>query len=194
MLSDDGSIEPSWAHTKRSVWKAWWGNFGRGRYRAPIEKQIALLNRVALPIILFQCLLWPWSQTTAKRVDALQSHLIARMLRLPPLEGEDSKAYNRRRARAGSRLTSEHGAWSGSWSRRLASWIEHLHRHPACWITRLLRTRDHTWLGVRRAVFAGKTRTRVIRQYVQRRYADGLIDWEKFLPSTGLVIPRLGSE
>ena len=83
ILSDDGSTEASWTHMKQGAWEVWWVNLGRGRCRTGIEKAIALLNRVALPILLLQCLLWPWSRSHASRVDAFQAQLVARLVKLP---------------------------------------------------------------------------------------------------------------
>ena len=194
-LSDDGSIEPSWAHAKRGVWKAWWGNLGKGLFRAAIEKQVALLNRVALPVILFHCLLWPWSQTTARRIDALQSHLIARLLRLPERDDEPRHTYWQRRSRAAGDLARRLGTWSDNWSNRVRGWLDHLQRHQTCWVARLLQTRDSTWLQERRTAHltrahtatAGRTHTRVIQQRVQRRYETGLIEWRRTARNEGGV-------
>ena len=142
---------------------------------------------MTLPVVLFQCLLWPWSKTTTGRIDSLQAHLIARLLRLPGRDGEPRHIYFQRRNRAAGDFARRHGTWSRSWGTKIKAWVEHLDRHLECWVSRLLLTRNCSWLEGRRSLYAsgahtataGRTRTRVIQQRVHLRYEAGLKEWHK---------------
>ena len=62
-VSHDRSMEASYIHTKRKVWKAWWGDLSNGKFTTSLNKKVKLLNRKAAPIIIFQSMLWPWSKS-----------------------------------------------------------------------------------------------------------------------------------
>ena len=180
IVSDDASHEHSWQHSKAGVWKALWGNLAKGKHS--MKRKIILLNRVALPVILFQFMIWTWSMQLAKRIDALQAHLVARMLDLVPREGESRLTYLQRRNRQGFAYAKDIGRWSYAWSRRLEAWSEHLQRHPQCWISRILATQNASWLQSQRDRWATptnaqRTHTRVARARVHRRYEAGLTEW-----------------
>ena len=117
---------------------------------------------------------------------------------MPGLDNESHESYQRRRRRASGELVRLHGTWSNTWSQRLEKWVENLSRHPTCWVTRLLKTRDTAWISIRRSLFAiegqpRRTYTRAICQYVHKRYEEGLLDWEKSSTSNAIQIPRLGA-
>ena len=143
-----------------------------------------------MPVILFQCLLWPWSTTTTRRIDALQSHFVTRLLKIPGRDGEDRSTYWQRRSRAAGELARTNCTRSDKWSHRLATWLEHLNRYPTSWVARMLRTRDSTWLLQHRTMHpsaaysdtAGRTRTRVLHQRVQLRYEAGITELRKAHP------------
>ena len=187
IIADDGSIEPSWEHAKRSVWRAWWVNLGSGKFKASIDRQIALLNRIAAPVLMFQAMIRPWSRSTERSIDSLQAFLVSRLRRLPGRDDEMRQTYWQRRNRASGDLARRLGTWSQIRSRRVVKWQQHLIRHPDCWVFRLLLTRGRQWPQQRRTehlarthtLTSGRTRTRAIRQRVQCRYEQGMFEWHQ---------------
>ena len=171
--------------TKTSVWKAWWGNLAKGKFQGRLQDKVRLLARAALPIVLFQALLWTWSLTAEKKLDTLQTNLVAKATNAFYFEGEPREVFFRRRTRLANQAIGEAARWSNAWRRRFNNWAQHLQRHPQCWVAKLLHTRDLTWLQHRRAqwtstvgwsIFAGRTDTRASPGAPSRRYQQGLED------------------
>ena len=65
--------------------------------------------------------------------------MVASMLRLPRLAGEEADSYVRRRGRTARRHCLIQGAWSAHWFARAVAWDDHLARaHDAnSWSVRL---------------------------------------------------------
>jgi len=193
MISNDGSIEPGWDRAKSSIWKGWWGNLSKKQFRGAVDQKVMLLTRTASGIVSYHCLLWPWSASTAKRIDNFQAYLVTKCLDTEPTPNESNRVYWQRRTLIASNACRRKGLWSKLWSKRLASWSQHLQRHQECWITRLLKTRNLNWLAQRRRQFAhlnskwnefrGRTDTRMAAEKVQKRWQQGWKDWRTEHPN-----------
>ena len=190
-IQANGSIRSCWSRARTSMWKAFWANPGaQNANDLPSAARLALLGRAVLPQLDFRCSRWPPQRQIACEVDQLQQKMVASLLRLPRLDGEEAPEYVRRRGRVARRITSANGPWSCKWFRRAVLWDEHLARpqNHHSWPARLREFRGKQWLIDRRAslapaasshnsshsVLAGRTCTRSFRGKVNTRWHDGI--------------------
>ena len=143
------------------------------------------MERVVQPQLAFRCSRWPPQRQIAMEVDKQQQKMVATMLRLPRLEGEEPENYIRRRGRLARGHCQRMGFWSAKWFARAIAWDQHLARaHDNTWAARLRDFRGKEWLMQRRRAFApnasttslqaGRTGTRAIHGKVQMRWHDGI--------------------
>ena len=191
MLQSTGSIRACWSRSRASMWRAFWANPGAEVAKhVSIDRKLQLLTRAVQPQLAFRCSRWPPQRQIAAEVDKLQQKMMASMLRLPRLEGEEPDRYVRRRGRLARGHCQQHGLWSAHWFARAIAWDEHLARprNNHTWSARLRDFRGKVWLMQRRASFspsgasivgsasllAGRTGTRAVHGKVQMRWHDGI--------------------
>ena len=172
------------------MWKAFWANPGsEAAKHISIPRKLQLLTCAVQPQLAFRCSRWPPQQQIAAEVDTLQQKMIASMLRLPRVEGEEPEHYVRRRGRIARGHCQKQGFWSAQWFARAIAWDDHLARaHNAnIWSAAMRDFRGKAWLMEQRAAFApagssalqaGRTGTRAIHGKVQMRWHDG-VDYAK---------------
>ena len=130
----------------------------------------------------------PPNQRAPHPID--QQKMIASIVRLPQVPGEEAKDYVRRRGREARKTRAEQGMWSKHWFGRAVSWDDHLARprNFNSWPAQLRDYRGKEWLMERRASFAasassrgstasilaGRTGTRSARGKVHVRWHDGI--------------------
>jgi hypothetical protein len=171
------------------MWKAFWANPGsEAANHVDVPRKLQLLSRAVRPQLSFRCSRWPPQRQVASDIDRLQQKMVASMLRLPRLEGEEPDAYVRRRGRLARRHCQQQGTWSAHWFSRATSWDQHLSRprNKCTWSAMLRGFRGKEWLMQQRSsfapsgglaqasLFAGRTGTRAIHGKVQMRWHDGI--------------------
>ncbi len=99
----NAGIRAWFTSTKRSLWKAFWGNAGHPVPRgATLKVKRRLLERSCKPVLSYRCSRWPPQPTIARELDRVQSKMAASLLRVQRLPGEDAAIYCRRRNRFGT--------------------------------------------------------------------------------------------
>ena len=186
------------------MWKAFWGNPGSNAAKdLPRHSRLALLTRATFPQLSFRCSRWPPQSQIASEVDQVQQKMVASLMRLPPLRGEEAPDYVRRRGRLARKVCADCGIWSHHWFTRSIRWDEHLSR-PAnahSWASQLREYRGKQWLMDRRASFAtafrsnvsvhaGRTGTRAFRGIVHTRWHDGVDYGRTIVPVSRTSTPR----
>ena len=173
------------------MWKAYWANPGaQVAKHVSMPRKLQLMTRAVQPQFAYRCSRWPPQRQIAAEIDTLQQKMMASMLGLPRLEGEDPAVYVRRRGRAARSHCQQQGFWSARWFARSVAWDEHLARpqNINTWSARLRDFRGQVWLMQRRAscaptmssrarsvsLLAGRTNTRAIHGKVQMRWHDGI--------------------
>ena len=155
-----------------------------------------MLTRATVPLLSFRCSRWPPQRQIASEVDQVQQKMVASLMRLPPLPGEEAADYVRRRGRAARKVCTDCGTWSHHWFARSVRWDQHLGR-PAnfhSWPSQLREYKGKQWLMERRASFAsalrsnvsvhaGRTGTRACRGIVHTRWHDGIDYGQSVFPS-----------
>ena len=190
-IQSNGSIRACWARARNSMWKAFWANPGANAARGLGQSsKLALLQRVVRPQLSFRCSRWPPQRQIASEVDRLQQKMVASVVRLPRVAGEEAADYVRRRGRLARKSCAEQGIWSQHWFSRAVHWDDHLCRplNFATWPAQLREHRGKQWLMDCRAslaparsssssevsVLAGRTGTRTFSGKVHTRWHDGV--------------------
>ena len=201
-VQSSGSIRACWSKARSSMWKAFWANPGAAAAgHLPRNEELTLMSRAVLPQLSFRCCRWPPQRQIGCELDHLQQKMIASLVRIPRVPGEEAAAYVRRRGRAARTICTEHGIWSDHWFGRALAWDEHLARprNFASWPAQLWEYRGRQWLIDQRAsfapsvasrcstasVFAGRTGTPGL--FVAKSMPDGMTVLTLHLPCTKLV-------
>ena len=109
-IQSNGSIRACWTRARTSMWKSFWANPGsKATLDLSCDARLTLLGRAVLPQLSFRCSRWPPKRQIACEVDQVQQKMIASLLRLPRLTGEDAPDYVRRRGRLARRVRSDTG-------------------------------------------------------------------------------------
>ena len=185
ILSADGRIEPCLSATIASMWRSFYGNFGRSMNSAPLEMKLNLLDRTVRPIASYRMSRWPFQVHAAKRIDRTQTKMIRTLMREKVQAGDDPAAFVLRRNRAAAGVARRRGLWSAVWKRRVIEWNDHLgrERNRNSWAAKTLIFHGSEWLQERRrmhatgsssSLLAGRTCTRATRGIVHRRWHDGV--------------------
>jgi len=184
-LSDDGSIQPCLTATLASMWRSFYGNFGKNMRHAPLEHKLRLLNRAVLPIATYRMSRWPYQVQAAKQVDKTQTKMIGSLLGMKVQPGDDPATFAMRRNRAAKNIAAQRGKWSSIWRKQVANWSSHLNRprNHRSWASQTLHYHGKHWLQEQRvthsvgqwgSMFAGRTCTRAMPGIVHRRWHDGV--------------------
>ena len=186
MVGSDGSCECDFADAIASMWKGFWGNFGnQALARGHVETKLRLLDRAVKSRFSHRCAFWPWTPARAKRLDKVQTKMIAKFVQVVPDPGESTREYHKRRALKAAAVARVAGRWSKTWAVHIKKWDDHLSRHPNSWGARLLKFRGSAWLAARRVQQpgagahtsrAGRTATRAVRGPVHIRWETGRDD------------------
>ena len=170
---------------------AFWANPGsKGARHLTYASNLTLMSRAVLPQLSFRCSRWPPQRQVKIELDQLQQKMVASIVRLPQIPGEEAKNYVRRRGRAARKTCAEQGMWSRHWFGRAVRWDEHLARprNFNSWSAQLRDYRGKEWLMDRRAsfapsvasrgssvsIYAGRIGTRSVRGKVHVRWHDGI--------------------
>ena len=184
-MSADGRVEPCLSATIASMWRSFFGNFGRSMNSAPLEKKLSLLDRAVLPIASYRMSRWPFQVHAAKRIDRTQSKMIRILMRERFQPGDDPATFVLRRNRAAAGVARRRGLWSSVWRKRVIDWNDHLGRelNKNSWAAKTLTFHGKEWLqemrrihssGASSSLVAGRTGTRANRGIVRRRWHDGV--------------------
>ena len=185
ILAYDGQIEPCLSATIASMWRSFYGNFGKTLKDAPISSKLGLLGRAVLPIATHRMSRWPYQLHAAKRIDRTQTKMIRALMREQFQPGDDFASFAARRNRVAAGVARRRGQWSSVWRKRVVDWDAHLQRerNQNSWAAKALKYHGKVWLqeqrrihavGEHSSVHAGRTRTRASRGIVHRRWHDGV--------------------
>ena len=139
---------------------------------------------------------WPFQKSLAVEMDAMQTHMVSILSRIPKHDSEDWVGWIRRSRRLARNVCARIGFWSEAWARRTISWHEHVMRHPGI-LKDLLLWHNSDWLQAMRAHFvaqngseytrnsflAGRTGTRADGGRPQPRWDEGITLARAFLNS-----------
>ena len=111
-------------------------------------------SKTSLPLPAVLCTSGRWFQVVEVafslfiRGQAVQNHMLARLLQTNRLPGEDTDCYFRRRRVICRRLSAKMGRWSDSWARAVCTWVGHVQRghDPGAWTTVLYDWHASEWL------------------------------------------------
>jgi len=184
-LADDGRIEPCLTATIASMWRSFYGNFGKTMRSAPLSDKLKLLNRAVLPIASYRMSRWPYQTNAAKRLDRTQTKMIRTLMRHQFEPGDDPATFAARRNRMAASVARRCGQWSQVWRKRVLDWSAHLNRerNHTSWAAKTLHYHGKHWLqeqrrihatGASGSILAGRTCTRAGRGIVHRRWHDGV--------------------
>ena len=146
-IQDDGSTERCFDATIRALWRSFFANAGcRDAKKMPRQLKAKLLASATRPILSFRVSRWPFQVSKAQQLDRIQRRMLAIMLNLQPLPGQDAIAFKRWRAREAGRLQREVGPWSRLWASNVQSWSEHSARpRKSCtWAAQTMKLRTPT--------------------------------------------------
>ena len=127
-LGNDGRIAPCVSSTLASMWRCFFGNFGKSMCTAPLDMKLAQLKRCVLPIASYRMPRWPYQVHSAKRLDRTQAKMTRILIGTRVYEGEDPATFLRRRNRLAAVTARQQGKWSQVWARRVVDWSSHLQR------------------------------------------------------------------
>ena len=87
-----------------------------------IKEKLQLLTRTVLSLVLFKMSRWPFQQTVAESLDALQCKMISYMRKCPRFVSESIEQYCNRRSREARGVAARCGYWSKIWAKRVTLW------------------------------------------------------------------------
>ena len=172
LIRNDGRQADDVAAGKRGAWAAFYGNPGRLRKdrAASLKLRLRLLDRCCTAAWAWRASAWAPTRMLALTLNATQRRMVASLLSMAPLPGEDIAQFVRRRGRAAGVLCRARGLWSELHIKRAGAWRDHLARAAregrTGWAARMLATGQTQWLRERRAeanspgLLAGATGTR----------------------------------
>ena len=134
------------------MWGAFWANSGHASAKdLPLNSKLALMNRVCTPMLLHRCSRWPPQPTIAAELDRVQMKMVAVLLRVRRLEGEQPEVFCRRRNVLAKQACSGFSKWSQLWFQRAKAWDEHVIRahNPYSWPSLLRLFHEADWLNER---------------------------------------------
>ena len=109
-LEGNAGIRACFTNTKRSMWKAFWGNCGhRVMRQAPVSMKCKLLDRACRSILSYRCSRWPPQPRIAQELDRVQSKMVAAIQRIPRASEETAAEYVTRRNKTAARKCKELG-------------------------------------------------------------------------------------
>ena len=179
ILQDNGATKLCWHNTRRSMWRAFFGNY---RKSLRPKSSLQLLQRAVIPCLDFRNTRWPAHADLSLKMDTVQRKMIAIILRPQMRAGETPEFFVRRRNRLAAAEARSMGTWSHRHCKRVLSWRDHLLR-PAnshSWAAILLNFHGFEWLLQKRSenqggLLAGRTGTRAASGNVFTRWHDGLV-------------------
>ena len=175
-IQNDGGTDSCFEATIRSLWRSFFSNAGKmGAKGLPIKSKMKLLDRATQPILSFRLTRWPFLKSRALQLDRIQRQMLAFMLRLHPLTGQDATDFKRWRARETGKPQREAGKWSVLWAASVINWNEHLHRarNSDTWAAQLMCLRSPEELRRRRAEF-GRPNTRLRSGWIHARWFESV--------------------
>ena len=120
----------------------------------------------------------PFQTTYAAKLDGVQDHMLARLLQVRRLPGEDVDRYYCRRRQLCRQLAAQTGKWSTEWAQASCLWGSHVQRghDPGSWSTPIYQWHGRDWLQAQRlrASRAGRLGTRSISGRPAVRWFEGL--------------------
>ena len=79
-LTDSGAIEADFLNTTKKMWGAYYGNVRCGLQQAPVKAQLRFLSTCVRPIAGFRWSRWPFHESSAARLDRVQTNMIGHLL------------------------------------------------------------------------------------------------------------------
>ena len=180
IISANGSIEADFEQAKASMWAAFWINFRPSLRNATKDAKLRFLRSCIASIGRFKWSRWPFQPTYAKRLDQIQTHMIALLFPCQPKDLEEKDSYFQRRSLLAGRLASSCGRWSAAWANAVCRWHDHCVRahDTRNWCSFVYLHRGADWLAAQRLQNSrqgerNRTNTRSYRGKVTRRYFEG---------------------
>ena len=178
----NGSIEVDFEKAKVSMWATFWRNFRPSLRWASKAVKLRFPQASVSSIARFKWSRWPWQPTYAKRLDQIQTHMIAMLFPsdMKPFETKD--AFFTRRALLAGRIATECGRWSKCWAISVKRWHDHwvrAHDRGSWWSFIYIHRYSEWLLGRalnRRKGEHNRTNARAIRAKATRRYFEGHAD------------------
>ena len=143
-----------------------------------MDVKCRLLLKACRPVLSYRCSRWPPQKAVLKDLSALQAKMMAVMLRVRRIAGEDPVLYCRRRNRAAADKCRSVGLWTHHWCSQVLRWEAHLLRGhgPTSWPVMLRHFNDEQWLETCRCLTSlPGTRTRVSSGRPAVRWHEGVL-------------------
>ena len=90
------------------------------------ETKLLLFMRAVYSTVNWKFSRWPYQKSVADELDAMQSHMVSILLRIPRSGSEDWVMWARRSRRLARSLIVRIGSWSEAWAQRTISLHEHV--------------------------------------------------------------------
>ena len=174
-ISNNGSIAADFHSTTTAMWNALYANLHAGLSTAPLSAKVRFLESCVRSSGSYHWSRWPFQPTYAKRIDSLQTHMIAVLENHQPRDHEDTDDFFRRRSLSAGRVAARVGRWSHRWANSIVSWSQHLIRQHDlhAFSSRIYKYRGSAWLELQRQSFNYfRTGTRVTHEKVCARWQD----------------------
>ena len=186
-LTATGSIHCCVDTTIKQLWACFWKNIGgKDLAQIPIKYKLLLMQRSLEPLLRYKMARWPFQDTVAKRLDALQRRMIGIALHIAKRTDETPEDYVRRRGRAAGAYQTSSTAWSVLWAKLVLSWRDHIlrPRNKESWAAKLTDVKAPEELAWRRACFSSRPATRTQSGWCCRRWWEGVQYAQIYLNST----------
>ena len=165
------------------MWAVFWANYRPSLKAASKKSKLHFLQSSVAAIARFKWSRWPWQPTYARRLDQVQTQMVALLLPCVQAPSEDPDAFFRCRSLLSGRLASTTGRWSIAWAKAVCRWHDHClrARDERNWNAFIYKYRCEEWLTQRRVQNsrrgeAARTNTRASHGKVTRRYFEGYSD------------------
>ena len=168
------------AHAFAAVVRAFFGNLKPGLLKSSKAAKLRFLKSSVVSISRFRWSRWPYTRTTAAKLDAVQRRFLYSLFPVRPHRDEPLQEFFERRHRVAGRLATSTGRWSELWATDMTNWHAHVNRghDENAWSLRILNWKNHDWLSLQRLLHSAfgepRTNTGIARGKVHRRWEEGI--------------------
>lgn len=175
ILESNCSIQLCLSNTLNIMLKITVCNLDKGLKLCTDDAKLRWLTTVVLPIARSRWARWPYTTTTAARINAMQRKLLALVFEIRPSKGESADTFRERRHLLTTAMSRHQGLWSREWEKSIHSWHAHVVRSSDghAWSGKLLAWHGDEWLRSKRS--GNRTGTRVLQAGPCKRWGEGLV-------------------
>ena len=181
-IDEDGGVSTCLSKALVAMHRSFYGNLTPGLKQSSKAAKFRFLTQSISTIARFRWSRWPYSSTTANKLDSCQRRFLIHLFDINPGRCATVGDFYLRRHQAAERLAATMGKWSAHWVADLRSWASHVQRgHDGQnWSSPILAWRDAEWMQQRRfsqsAAGESRTNTRAIRGGVRKRWQESFRD------------------